>query len=199
MRPDSAPSGNGWMSGPIEPSEKPASCADTIQNQQLERPGATVAAVPPHLRQHHDPRRVHAVPVSMRCLSQQPCPLRDDGGRQQENNAPGLAIAGTRRWRQSTPWCPARCSARRPSESRRAWSKRRRLQMKFLVCRSNVHVVLVTGQPREGHRAGRRSPQRGVARETQSAVVVPRFFPSPCQHGHVPSTRRECVPTLYAS
>ena len=63
MRPDSAPSGNGWMSGPIEPSEKPASCADTIQNQQLERPGATVAAAPPHLRQHRDPRR------SMRCLS----------------------------------------------------------------------------------------------------------------------------------
>ena len=88
MRPDSAPSGNGWMSGPIEPSEKPASCADTIQNQQLERPGATVAAAPPHLRQHHDPR------PSMRCLSQQPYPLRDDGGRQQKTTPLGSQLQG---------------------------------------------------------------------------------------------------------
>ena len=71
------------------------------------------------------PATVHAVPVSATVSA---------SGRRwtpTENNAPGLATAGSRRWRQSTPWCPARCSARRPSESRRAWSKRRRLQMKF--------------------------------------------------------------------
>ena len=71
------------------------------------------------------PATVHAVPVSATVSA---------SGRRwtpTENNAPGLATTGSRRWRQSTPWCPARCSARRPSESRRAWSKRRRLQMKF--------------------------------------------------------------------